>query len=351
MKKTAANTRTTEDRLVAARDPLKCDSYVLDEFIALNKRADLDKLSRRSEQFANAIKRIPRISRLDSLAALRDLGLMAASLRRHGGGLALAPVLENALYLLSIKTQEIPRDTIYSYGPRNPEGLRQRTFTGTKQEKEFVNSFSVGLASLEQSLAKLLIVSKKHLHDSTLPEMEGAVFDLSHLVDAIANVRRTITPEFFTSVLRPYFEPIEIRGKVYYAPGGAQMPLLIIDRIIWGSFSDPIFREYWHSNMPYLPKRLRRAASLPKHSILEVMSDNKFSSPNRKQWLKFAVALVNVIHSFRYPHLAIARENFLLRPEKSLGSGGYDISTLEYLIKSLHQAKDRFLDLSKRMEG
>src|SRR5258708_982192 len=79
-------------------------------------------------------------------AALRDLGMICASIRRGGmEPTVVAPSCNEALTKLAGVTGTVPRDTVFSYGPWNPKGERQRTFTDLAEEGIFINSFTKGM--------------------------------------------------------------------------------------------------------------------------------------------------------------------------------------------------------------
>jgi len=56
----------------------------------------------------------------DALAGVRDLGMIAAILTKRRQSLSAIHGLEETLLALAEMTHEVPRDTVYSYAPRNP---------------------------------------------------------------------------------------------------------------------------------------------------------------------------------------------------------------------------------------
>ncbi len=63
----------------------------------------------------------------------------------------------------------------------------------------------------------------------------AAAHNFQIMIDAIVQVKRGITTEVFTHYIRPFFEPFKVEGRAYSAPSGAEMSILNIDLIIWGS--------------------------------------------------------------------------------------------------------------------
>ena len=64
-----------------------------------------------------------------------------------------------------------------------------------------------------------------------------------------------------------------------------------------------------------------------------------------KKQVKSALAsvesLLSEIVKFRAPHQRTATENFQIRPENSVGSGGYSLEILETLMSETRKSGDR----------
>lgn len=283
----------------------------------------------------------------EAQAVQRDVGFMAASLVRHGYQTTDIPHIVDVLRQTSAVTQEVPRDTVYSYTIRNPKGDRMRTFTGSEEEKVFIDATRNAAAITEQAIEDLVDAQNSDVRSEEFSEaiLTGKQAT-QEMVRAIVTARRSITPEFFTNELRPYFPPMEIDGTTYYAPGGAQLPILLIDQVLWGAdIDDADYREYLDENLQYLPPKLRRLSDKIGSSpslIGKVESEAaKGNSPGIQDSTTALVGLLDTTISFRYPHLKIAEENMRVRPEGSLGSGGYDLEILKKLIARTQSARER----------
>ncbi len=53
------------------------------------------------------------------------------------------------------------------------------------------------------------------------------------------------------------------------------------------------------------------------------------------------MSMMNVIYSFRVPHLKVAQDNFKLRESSALWSGGYNPDILEHLINLTLEARSK----------
>ena len=172
------------------------------------------------------------------------------------------------------------------------------------------------------------------------------------MVNAIGQVHRKITPEFFTTQLRPYFEPKEVDGKRYLSPGGAQMPILLIDLILWGSdCEDSIYQRYWAENIAYQPLFLRQRGksimaqpSLMRHALRAFERLKSSVTAEELEIFKRSVSslegMLLILEKFRHQHLRVAEANMLIRPDGSVGSGGYDTEILELLIRKVREARE-----------
>ncbi|MFW8188674.1 monodechloroaminopyrrolnitrin synthase PrnB family protein, partial [Klebsiella pneumoniae] len=64
---------------------------------------------------------------------------------------------------------------------------------------------------------------------------------------------RFISPQVFYDELRPFYEPIRVWGQNYLGPGAVEMPLFVLDHVLWGSQSDhPAYQEFKETYLPYV---------------------------------------------------------------------------------------------------
>lgn len=159
------------DLRVSLLDPLNLDDFLLNYLPQLNRK----RLSREIIRFA--LTKVPNkteVSHYDPLnakAATRDLGFIASSITRHGLKLNTIPQLEEALLTLSETTNEVPRDTVFSYGPRNPETKRMRLFTGLPEEKLFIESFRRGMKKIPDCISFLISAKQETINSPNFDKL------------------------------------------------------------------------------------------------------------------------------------------------------------------------------------
>ncbi len=260
-----------------------------------------------------------------SYAFHRDLGHIAATQQRYAIPIGNNPALFEGLYNVGVAIAEVPRDTVFSYGPRNYV-YAPRSFTTFGFESTFIESFRQGMGGLYRCINHLLVGMAGKVSLSTA--IQAATGEFKNMTTAIVNVHRQITPEQFTHVLRPYFDPIEIDGTSYLAPGGAQMPLILLDMIMKGSKYFDKMQSYSLENVGYMPLGYRFAFEI----LLErqICLTNYLKSTEDREAFQ---GLQNAVLQFRYPHRKVATDNFKLREEEKVGSGGYTPKLLDELIE------------------
>ncbi|MES2994908.1 MAG: monodechloroaminopyrrolnitrin synthase PrnB family protein [Patescibacteria group bacterium] len=337
---------------VRAADPLEADSFFKDSLPQLNKKDSSEEVIKQIRILIPDAEKIEVYTLVEARAALRDLGHIAASLRKKNTAISKVPELEDALLAIGLKINEVPRDTVFSYGPRNPLDERERTFTGLEAEKLFIRSFREGMSELYAGV-DALISAYEAGPESEIWEREcrKATTAFERMVEAIRSIRKNLPPETFTYELRPYFDPIELEGKTYYAPGGAQMPVLLYDQLLWGSDSnDESYKAYKEDNIAYSPPAVRElSASLDGAPSMLTKLLNASNGGDPEQTRKSAAALLQLSNSllrFRAPHQKVAADNFALRSEHSLGSGGYTPEILQRLSDHVQEVRAQIVQLA-----
>lgn len=351
------------NKAVQEHDPLHIDDFMINRLYELNNKGNVDVIIQELDRVTPNEEPLTHYTLCDALAATRDLGMIAASLARHCVNLETLPRLKNWLVSLSKITGEVPRDTVFSYGPRNHQEDKMRTFTGMPEERLFIQSFTRGMSELGFCTLNLLVASDHSIADPEFTRLVSrAQSDFRNLVSAMVVVRRSITSNLFSNYLRPYFPLLTIDGKTYMAPGGAQMPLILIDRILCGTTSnDEIYNSYYEDNLQYLPplyrylSRMIRPVSLIDTALKEIKTANTHTSRvNRKYMAASLIALQGLlteVQRFRIPHQKTAEENFKIRPEFSIGSGGYTPEILDKLLKRTITDRDRITNAFKYIDA
>ena len=347
------------DIAVSKLDPLGADDFFQDILPEFNYRMAPSEIMRMAFFIIPSLEEISKYDLLSARAAMRDLGMIAASLRRHDVHVADFRELRDALVRLSAITAEVPRDTVFSYGPRNPSDERQRRFTKRPEEEIFIKSFISGMKGLGNCIMLLpALLSRPVDSPGFLDACRDMTKQFQAMVSAIVQVREQIPPAVFTAELRPYFEPIRINAVEYFAPGGAQMPMLIVDQLLWGSnCTTPSYLKYCEENLVYLPPFFREFSSYyrKKKSIVtrvhEEYGGGKVVTEPERQGIQMLVNFLTRIMSFRAPHQRVAEANFALRSRFAVGSGGYTPAVLGELIEKTQQAQHILRSVLKHKRG
>jgi monodechloroaminopyrrolnitrin synthase len=255
---------------------------------------------------------------------LRDFGLACAKLNRFDISPNEFPKFIDILKAQSVLLDTVPRDSVFTYGPMNSIS-KLRTFTRLNEEKVFIEAFSSGMWALFKSIAKLIesydLIQDKGSDTSIALLINQAKQEFEGMVNAIKQVHLKVPPQVFTRDLRPFFNPLTIGDQTYLAPGGAGMPVLILDQILWSNeYWSDFYSEYFESNLLYLPKEFKSASKQfeGKLTIKQLLQVSQLPL-SRIAFSEFCSSLL----LFRGIHKKVADANFKLRPSGSLGSGGH----------------------------
>lgn len=350
----SATCENQSDQETASRDPLRADE-VMARLPEMNRRQDTATLLAEAKRLATGHEVT---TPADARAALRDLGFLVSSAVRHSPDCELSD-LEPELLRLGALAGEVPRDNVYSYTTRNPTGPRRRSFTGTEEEELFISCVARATISLNEAVAALNATLDAEDGDgpSSSESLATALHTCRTSVRILRNellaVKRRISPQTFSTQLRPYFPEVRLGERTYMAPGGAQMPLLVLDALLFtGSSQDPELtewhREYLRENVKYLPPAHRevcaKAVARADESGARYDSQSLGARAERDTETRtlFRGLLEDVLR-FRYPHRQLARANMRVRVEGARGSGGYTDEVLNHIIavnqNALHGAE------------
>ncbi|KFU75803.1 hypothetical protein BB31_39575 [Amycolatopsis lurida NRRL 2430] len=334
------------DDAVAELDPLHADA-VCARLPAMNERADLPAVCSALRTIIPTLDQIAAFNPLECLAAMRDIGILLGSVRRHGAQPVFAvPEIEPVLLELASRTDLVPRDTVHHYTCWNPRGVRQRMYTGDPQETHLIDSVRNAMPRLG---AAVTICARLVRLDPAAPvfaESLDILADHLHgMVTSISDVMAHVSPVYFARGLRPYFDAITVAGADYLGPAAANMPLALIDVALWASDRgdesyDCFHRESIAYSLP--PWRRLYAAWQYGPSLAQVISAAIARDGNDDgQPQAAAEALcraLRVLIMFRGKHVTIARRAY--EEEVGLyqeGSGG---GTVELLARILRLTRD-----------
>lgn len=324
-------------------DPLGADAE-LAALPGLNARRDVPglwRLQRRLTDRALDLLGSRTLSDPESLAVMRDLGIVLGSVKRHGTEpLEVTPELAPALLALGWQTHLIPRDTVQHYTSWNPDGERRRRYTDDPQERTLQEAVSVVYPQLSASLAISAQVAQLDPRDARFAPLLVSLNALVvGMVSVIDEVVREVSPQFFAQTLRPYFEEVTVAGTTYLGPAAAQVPLWLVDLCLWASdrnsdgyrlfvgdslpYALPSWRAFYdeHQHRPSVVTRLTRALHQP--------------GPNRQleQSAAAAAAVLRTLKTFRGRHLGIARKAYDVDVRLyENGSGGAPVQLLKEII-------------------
>ncbi|WP_116198576.1 monodechloroaminopyrrolnitrin synthase PrnB family protein [Amycolatopsis circi] len=279
------------------------------------------------------------------LAAMRDRGMVLGSLKRFGREpLEAVPEATPLLLELGERTDMVPRDVVHHYCVWNPTGPRERMYTGDVQERYLQESVRMVFPRLRAALELCQILREHEPHDPKFSILLDALdHEISSMVDSIDLVIEHVSPRFFARVLRPYFAEITVDGGVLLGPAAAQVPLWLVDEILWASdrgsedysgfmrdsvrYSLPGWRNLhgsWKDSPSLVTRLLEAYGAAP---------DAERTAPALRTSAKSLAAVLRTVVVFRGRHLGIAkqayREELRLYP---VGSGGASVRLLQEII-------------------
>ncbi len=336
---------------IALLDPLEACALVR-QLPALNRAANVEGLVQLLRDLCKKAGRLHWGSFEQAAAAMRDFGVCLGSLKRHGHEpLALVPQLEPVLRRLGKCTGLPPRDTLLHYTVWNPPGDRLRTYTGLPDEVQLIQSVRLAIPPLEWTLLRLAELHTVPLRaPDFVPLCTQVLSGLRQLVDSIVHAHRYVSPHIFASELRSYYDPILIGGKQYLGPGAVEMPLFVLDHLLWGSNSREAgyvaFKElYVPYILPELRTLYRRHAGQP--SLVDRVLDEVHTLDEPDDTARAGVhtlrALLDMLIRFRAPHLKLAEKSYNAESgnPRQVGSGGFTLDMLAELLRLSREARAR----------
>lgn len=336
---------TADHELATERDPLHADA-VIGNLPTLTANHDLPGLIALWESLAVHCADCASFDRVDGVAAMRDLGIIASSVRSLGVEPAgQLPRFDQLMLALGEIAQTVPRDTNFTYLIANPKGERLRRLIQLDEEIIFVETIRYGMDHIDACTKKLYLSNRYELDD---PQFEvllhAAAQDLKQMVEAMVEVKLKISPQFFTTHLRPFFEPFQVGNMTLLAPGGAQMSLILVDQLLWGSDCDAAwYAMYWDENLAYTPVALKTFGKLVHGNMSMTTRATQYAQRRHEPQVRAAITAIEAIYNrliaFRVPHLVVAKANFALRKESDVGSGGYQPTMLEHLIEQTKKSR------------
>ncbi|SDQ25063.1 monodechloroaminopyrrolnitrin synthase PrnB family protein [Actinopolyspora saharensis] len=329
---------------VRSADPLRADELCA-RLRGMNDDADVAALAESLRALLPDPGQIAELSTDECLAAMRDLGMFLGSIKRHGTEPAEAvPESLPVLTELGRRTDMVPRDTVLHYCVWNPEGPRRRMYTGDPQERILQDSVRHAFPRLNTGLR---ICDELTRTDPAAERFAALARELEEsvgaMLESINAVMAEVSPVFFARTLRPYFEEITLRGRTYLGPAAAQVPLWLVDEVLW--LSDRGVAEYENfllDSVPYgLPRwRELHAGWRGRPSVVtrlveafDAAGGHDRAGHRLRDGANALAGVLSTIVTFRGRHYRIARqayqEEVRLYPR---GSGGAGVDLLQRVL-------------------
>lgn len=341
-----------EDLYIEGLDPLQSDERFR-LIPAFNQQKDTIALVLMLVDMLPSVSEAADFTYFQACAAMRDIGIMLGSLKRHGvEPVHVIPELEDKLNILGNLTDLPPRDTLIHYVRWNPEGLRQRTYTGTEDERQLIKSVRLAMHPLYEAILSLHDLYNLPLASSEfVPLCHQVIHQFDGMVQGVVNAKRNVSPQYFAEELRFYFDPIILNEREYLGPGAVEMPVFVFDHILWNcDLEDAMYTEFKKAYVPYNQAMVRDLYRSYEHApslvnkIVRELRDDMCPSDIKLQSAKSLVKLFNLLKSFRTPHKKLADKAYE-HAEKAAyrekGSGGYEPGVLQYILQLNLQALDR----------
>jgi len=338
-------------RAIALADPLDADIKI-NALSELNAQHDLAAVVALTYELLPVPRQIMGFSYVEAAAAMRDLGLCLGSIKKLGvEPVQAVPELEYVLFELANLTNLPPRDTLLHYTLWNPEGLRLRTYTNTTHEVALIKSVQIAYPALNTAidlLVDLHMISFQSAEFGLKLQEVGKYLDI--VINGLVHAYKEVDPHFFATSLRMFYDPIDINKEQYLGPGAVELPLFILDKLLWANeVKDTTYRQFQEAYLPYiLPKHRRIFYAFDQESSLlgkvaaAVQSGSIFSEHVGSS-LTALKKMGLLLKGFRQPHRKLANKAYKSENHTSsreVGSGGYSVGILDHIFNLMqHQYK------------
>lgn len=343
---------------VSQLDPLHCDSDMA-ELPAWNKERNINAIAAAAMRIAPSLSSIQGMTEQEARAALRDLGMLLVSIKRHGTEPeTIIPAIVPPLLALGVQSQMVPRETIMHYSAWNPDGERQRCFTHLRDEVKIIQGTKMAIPGLERAIFALTELYHCPPDSPDFTAYADLVYtNINAMVKAIVFSIVNVNPRVFAADLRPYYDPFTINGIEYMGAGAVQLPLFVFDHLLWSSdCSDSTLLTFHEENIHYCIPAFRELffhfkgkPSLAQTLCCIVQSDSSRSADIR-QSVQAVLGIFDTLIRFRTPHKSLAYRAFSHREDTAVGSGGYRPSILDHILELTLKAKQNLKNALKASE-
>ncbi|MEN7547756.1 monodechloroaminopyrrolnitrin synthase PrnB family protein [Rapidithrix thailandica] len=352
--------RQATDLKVCSMDPLSFDKY-LKKVGQLNQAKDVNGLAELLYQVLPTPAALEHYSFEEAAAAMRDLGILLGSIKRHGvEPVWLVPEIEFVLEILGHKNNLPPRDTLIHYTLWNPDGKRMRSYTQEPDELHLIHSVKKSTGPLMDA-----IYNMRNLHQISLKNPKFSDYakqaheGFKSMIDGVVHAKRFVSPAFFANELRYYYDPIHLLGKDWIGPGAVEMPVFVFDHLLWGSdCDDPAYEEFRQTYLPYILPEFRKIFKEYENKwslLLKLLTyvENKKLNDTELANIKEVLKICTLLKSFRMPHKKLAEDSYKEEnnPGRSKGSGGYSTDILVHIIKLCNAKSNRLKEALEKYQS
>ncbi|MFE7134920.1 monodechloroaminopyrrolnitrin synthase PrnB family protein [Streptomyces sp. NPDC057638] len=328
---------------IRAADPLAADA-LLAAVPAMNARADVRALTTALRVLVPDPEATAAYGVTDALAAMRDLGLLLGSLKRHGvEPLTAVPEALPVLRELGRRTDMVPRDTVHHYTTWNPLGHRQRTYTGDPMEATLQDAVRMVFPGLVASLDSCAELARLEPYDPAFADaLDRTAGHVQSMVAAIDLTVAGVDPVFFAREMRCYFEDIDVGGTAYLGPAAAQVPLWLVDLTLWQcdrdhsrydaflaesiTYSLPSWRAHYHAHKGVTSAVSKLSAALSWEGADDL-------PPALAHSARALARVLRILKTFRARHITIARKAYSEEVRRyDQGSGGAPVALLREVL-------------------
>jgi hypothetical protein len=299
---------------VAALDPLQAD-HTCARLPDLNARQDTGALAQALSGLLPPAADLAAFSYDECLAAMRDLGMVIASLKRHGAEpLHAVPGAEPVLLELGRRTGMVPRETIHHFAEMNPTGPRQRTYTDNPMEPHAIDIMRLSFRHFATAITLADDLAGTEPHDPAFATLlHDLAAELTSLDTAMNLSNEHLEPTWFYTRFLPYTASIVIGGKSYMGPAAAQFPLPVLDVLVWESdHASENLAGYRADRVQFtMPRWRARHAEWSRLPSLATRVNSALAAAPSRTVRESAAALNAALRAllvFRAKHLAYARK-------------------------------------------
>jgi hypothetical protein len=328
---------------IRAADPLGADA-LLAALPMMNAAADVPALTVALRALVPDPDRVAALGVVDALAAMRDLGMLLGSLKRHGTEpLAAVPEVRPVLEELGRRTDMVPRDTVHHYTAWNPLGARRRMYTGDRMEGNLQDAVRMVFPSLVASLTTCAELARLEPYDPGFSlALDRTAQHVQSMVDSIDFTVARVSPVFFAQEMRSYFEEIDIGGRDYLGPAAAQVPLWLVDLTLWqcdrsNARYDAFLNESVEYSLPswrdHFAAHRGGTSAVSKLSAATSWEDVERLPPPLAASALSLARVLRILKTFRARHMTLARKAYSEEVRLyEMGSGGAPVELLRSVL-------------------